>query len=70
MSPDLLSAEIDLALAGRILEPKCLLDGIRVEPVQGTFTRPVEPFRAGVDPAIALGNLLDADGDLHAAGLY
>ena len=57
--------EDDFALSGRILQPEGLLDRIGVEGVQRTLARAVEPLGSG-SIRRSLGNLLDADGDLHS----
>src|SRR5204862_4986927 len=49
------------------LQPQRLLDGVRVEVVERSLTRPVEALRAGIDPALSLRDVLDADSNLHAA---
>ena len=58
----------DLA-ALRLLESKCLLDGIDVRGVERALPRAVETVRPRVEPLVDGGvrDLLDADGDLHAA---
>src|SRR6185437_9866965 len=58
--------EHDLARAPGVLQPEGFLDGVRVKRVERPLTRAIETLRVRVDPARALGDLLDADGDLHA----
>ena len=60
--------ENDLALAGRVAQAQSLLDRVRVERIETGLAGAVETHRAGIDALRpALGNLLDADGNLHRA---
>ncbi len=55
----------------RLFESESLLHRVHVGCVEGTLARPVEPVRRGVDPPHRgrIGNLLDANGDLHNTSL-
>jgi hypothetical protein len=59
-----------LAFAARLLEPQRLLDGVRVEAVEGRLAGAVEAPGRRIDALRgSLRNLLDADRDLHRSPL-
>ena len=54
---------------GVALEAQRLLDCVGIEVVERAFAGTVEALRARIDATRPLGDVLDADGNLHRAGL-